>query len=388
MYITVDGSRVTNHSIIQWGGSTTPAQHSFSAVGATTIAAGNHTVSLMAAYSTGSYFVAAGSNLSIMTNPAAAVYYQERVSDSSTIDFTTSTLIPPPPPKTVSLGSYNNLPFATQLSQVVNSNGSPIIAIASGRSYISTPQVGFMGDAMWGILYDGTVTGWNTTLGSTNLQWSVNDLYTGAELQGPMFTQAYFGSNTVGNHTISLAATEFPWGTDGNPNNDCGKGDGEDCVAYKVGAYSGLVVLSGGMTLQGAVSPLCAGSCGETVHLPVGSDFILAEKTVTVPTGHSGTLMMMAKTRVQGQGPSSFGGIARLFLKVDGVPKGSVGLQELSSPSVTSQRTLSASYLATGANKLSVGSHTIRVIVRLDGSFGTMPSPPYVYKEIPLIYFD
>lgn len=389
VYITVDGVRASNFSLIQWAGSTNPRQHSYNSAGATTLAAGNHTIALIAGQTTGAYFVGAGSNLSIMTNPASQVFYTETTADSSIIDLSTSPLIPaPPPPATIPMSNYNSLPRVPQLSQIVNSNGTQIIALGSGRAYVPTASAGFMGDAMWGILYDNNFVGWSGTLGSTAVQWGVNDLFTGAELQAPMFTQAYFGATTVGNHTLSLAATEFPWSKGLSPAQNCGDGDGEDCVSYRVGAQSSLVVLAGGLTVRGALNPLCAASCGDQVILPIGTDFKLAQRTISIPLGHSGTVMMLAKARFQGQGANNAaGGLARLFLKVDNVARGSVGVQDVGYPNVESQRTLSASYMAVGATKLSVGSHTISVYMRLDGTFSTSP-PPFTNKEIALIYFD
>lgn len=73
-----------------------------------------------------------------------------------------------------------------------------------------------------------------------------------------------------------------------------------------------------------------------------------------------------------------------LGISVDGVPQGSVGVQQIVLGSSNSQRTLSASYLAQGVHRLSPGPHTIQVWVQASGSFVHVVA----FRDLPLLYFD
>ncbi len=116
---------------------------------------------------------------------------------------------------------------------------------------------------------------------------------------------------------------------------------------------------------------------------PAGSDVLLAQTTISVPDGHPGVVMLLAKTRVQGD-DSDPGGTARLWITVDGTPRGSVGVQQLAAPFSVSQRTISASYVAAGDERLRPGKHLVRVYGRANGSFIHL-----VYlRDLPLLWFD
>jgi hypothetical protein len=115
----------------------------------------------------------------------------------------------------------------------------------------------------------------------------------------------------------------------------------------------------------------------------MGTDVLLASQTINIPDHHSGVVMFAAKSRVQGD-QTDAGGIIQMWLTVDGAPRGSVGLQQIKAPSGDSQRTISASYLAAGSNRLTPGSHTIQVYGRAEGSFIHI----VLLRDVPLIWFD
>lgn len=76
----------------------------------------------------------------------------------------------------------------------------------------------------------------------------------------------------------------------------------------------------------------CIGtSTGASGCPTVGQEVVLASKTFTIPSGHNGVVFFSAKTRIQGDGADP-GGNAFLMLKVDGVRRGSVGVQQWSRP--------------------------------------------------------
>jgi hypothetical protein len=128
----------------------------------------------------------------------------------------------------------------------------------------------------------------------------------------------------------------------------------------------------------------CVGSSSAWPGCPaVSTDVLLAEETLRVPATHSGVIMFAAKTRVQGA-EADEGGTVQLWLTVDGVRRGSVGVQQLAAPFAVSQRTIAASYLAAGNDRLRPGSHVVRVYGRADGSFIHLA----LLRDIPLVWFD
>jgi len=270
------------------------------------------------------------------------------------------------------------------VAAVAMSSVNPLVALASA----STDGAG--GDAMLGIYRQ------HRRPSNASSLWTVNDMCRCAEILGPLFTHALLRG---GRHsTVSLEATEYPWNQPGIPP------VGEDTAVYEVRRSATLVVLGGGMRVVGRATSArpgypdlwesvwdwsCIGSDGP-VGAPdggncslVGSDVLLAKAGFSVPRDHPGVVMFVAKTRVQA-GQDDAGGTAALWLEVDGVRRGSVGAQELAAPSTIRQRTLSASYLAAGAQRLSPGRHTVEVHGRIDGSFYAVAFS----RDLPLLWFD
>jgi hypothetical protein len=372
VYVQIDGRRVTNESMIDWRGSTAQVRHSFNAVGARRLSAGTHRIKLVARPVAGAFVVSRSSNLSIFVRPAAQIKVVQRAQRAGPFDFVTSGLG----------GSGDRLPHR-RLEFVAADTRKPTVALASA----SAQKAGMKGDAMLGIYINGHHPGNSRSL------WTVNDLCRCAEVLGPMFTQALL-RNDNSRSLISLAATEYPWDQPNTPP------AGEDTADYIVRPSSTLVALNGGMNVVGKGEPDrpgfdslegtvwdwgCvamdsdpSGSCP-----PPGANVRIASGTFEVPSGDPRVVMFTAKSRVQA-GANDRGGTIKLWLVIDGVHRGSVGLQDLASPSTISQRTISASYLAAGEQRLTPGKHTIAVYARVEGSFANVS----LSRDIPLVWFD
>jgi hypothetical protein len=109
---------------------------------------------------------------------------------------------------------------------------------------------------------------------------------------------------------------------------------------------------------------------------------LVAEGVVDVPAGAPGVVMFDAKSRVQADGADA-GGTVSMWLTVDGVREGSTGMQQLSEPSSVSERTIAASYLAAGSERLAPGRHVVRLYARADGSFIHVS----LVRDLPLVWF-
>ena len=367
VYVQVDGTRVSNLSTIDWRGSVDPVRHSFNAVGIVSLAAGSHTVELVAAPLAGSFTVSASSNLSVLVHPAQTAVLSQLGTQTGPFDYTTLGRLGPDLPHT---------PLIALGADVTR----PTVALGSG----TVSRAVHDGDGMLGIYLDGRHPGPAASL------WTVNDICTCAEVEAPLFTHALLTGGGRSS-SVSLDATEFPWSVPPPAR--------EDPAIFAVQPSATLVVLNGGMQLVGAAKSLlqffpngvgtvsdgwCIGSSSTWPGCPsVGTDVVLAQATISIPAGHPGVVMLLAKTRVQGD-ESDPGGSARLWITVDGTPRGAVGVQQLAAPFSVSQRTISASYLAAGNERLRPGSHVIRVYGRANGSFIHL-----VYlRDLPLLWFD
>ncbi len=87
---------------------------------------------------------------------ATQVYMQQPGVDTQQFDFTTKQV-------GQQMGNYSALPHTPVVSRTLNSGGSDIVALASGRAYPS----GQYGDAMWGVYFDGQWIGYQANYGST-----------------------------------------------------------------------------------------------------------------------------------------------------------------------------------------------------------------------------
>jgi hypothetical protein len=365
VWVQIDGKRASNTSSIDWRGSFAPVAHSFDAVGGMVLPRGLHTIELIAQPVRGSFTVAAASNLSVFVHPAKTLSVARLAAAAGPFDFTSSGHFGP------------DLPHTPLVAVPADLRGTAV-ALASA----SERKVENDGDGMLGVYLDGRHPGPDISL------WTTNDLCVCAEVEAPLFTHALLANGSA-TSSVSLDATEPPWSS----------AQGENPSIYAVEPTATLVLLRGGMRDVGAARSLlrsfpdlaggvydhwCVGSSSPWPDCPtVGTAVLLAAATINVPTGSAGVVMMVAKARMGGDRADG-GGIARLWITVDGKRRGSTGLQQLRGPYVESGRTMSASYLAAGGQHLRPGKHTIRVFGRADGTFLHLA----YMRDVPLIWFD
>ncbi len=391
VWIDIDGSNVTNNAIIDYRGIIAQhlpgQQHSFNLVGGAQLAVGAHTIRLMAAAGAGAFSIGAGTNLSVMVRPATSIQYQRLGADTAGYGFNTQYLRAAC--EGGSGGHTGPAPHAEVLAANVtlSSANQPVIVLASGRAYKNL----HIGDVMTGIYADGVNKGNNYS------QWAVTDVAEGAEIQAPVYSQALFTTLSAGSHRISFDASEYPWG---NYNNWT-----ENPANYKIGANSNLLVLQGGFTLVGGAYKFpqnqvdCWGNM-QTIatnlpgyeYLPKpNTDYKYLEKTFTVPAGHNGKIMFMAKTRMgcayDEGGVRQDNSVNFLWLTIDGVQRGSTGVQAFVRPDTGSTRVIGASYLSANA-PLAPGNHTVRVYTRVETAPGASIRGCGVSPDLTLIYFD
>jgi hypothetical protein len=355
MIIAMNGIPISSNCSIDWGRSLIPVQHSYNTIGFLTVPTdGLYNFTLMAENIDGAYCVGSGSNLIVFINPALFMRKASLKTDSRVFSF------PTPTTTGVPVGH-------TPIVEIVDIDPSqPVLSLAQGYVYLS----GLEGDAMMGLYFDGQ------NLGNNASMWTVNDVYREAELLAPLYTHGFVS----GVRTVSFDASALPWDFAPNP------------VQYRVGATTSLIVMQGGMEVFGAASAsarrdywwdwICVGSNISWPGCPPadGSGTVLAESTINIPEGHSGLLMIIAKTRIQGD-TKDLGGTALIRIELDGQTVGSAGIQQLEYPDCISSRTVSSSYLATG---LTPGNHTLRAVGAAIGSFMHMST----CRDLPLVWFD
>lgn len=363
IWIKVDGINATNSSVVDWSASQSPQQHSTNAVGAVYLSAGMHTVSLHARSLNSKMFaLGSESNLSTLINPATTVNIAIRGTDSGTLSYNVN-----------GLNGQSVLPTSAQASVSINGNaGSTLVAIVSSRIY----RNGNAGDPLTTIGIDGG------TLPNNEASWSDNDMYQGAENQAPFFTHAVVHGISTAPHTVSLLTSAIPYTS------------GQNNVQYRIGADAAIITMQGGMSVVGS-APIAYDAHNVTNYLciatnigwsgcPVtGTNVIIAQADIVVPSGNNGVVLISGKTRIQGDSADA-GGVATVFLTVDGVNRGSRGIQQLASPNSVSSRTLGTSYLATGSEALTPGTHHVIMYAQATGSFKHLA----VTKDLPLIWFE
>ena len=130
----------------------------------------------------------------------------------------------------------------------------------------------------------------------------------------------------------------------------------------------------------------CVGSSSGWPGCPAtGEGKVLASKSVYIPSGHHSVVLFSA-SRVQGDA-ADFGGNVSLEIAIDGVRRGSVGVQQLQYPQGSSSRTLTASYFCADgpdSSRLNPGNHFVEVVAYAQGSFAHVSAT----KDLSLVYFD
>jgi hypothetical protein len=364
--IRVDGNDwYSSHAVISWVNSDNAVQHSFDCIALVTLAPGTHTIELIgnnhSSTPSAGFVVGANSGLSIMTNPAPNIMCTTLDEDSPIIDH-----------NTVGIGGDGELPATTLLTHnIITPTATNVVSMVSGRSYCAGTQ----GDALWGIYLNDQCPS-----GATSC-WTVNDMFTGAEMHAPMY--CYSMHTLTGNNTLDFKATELSWGVD----------QGADLVQYRVGRDVRFLSMWG-MGISGSadihtrecsrVDWHCIGTSINMAGCNVtGTNTLLAETTINIPNGHNGVVFFKTATRLQPDSQDP-GGHAALWLNIDGVDVGATGVQQFNYPNCESSRTIVASYLAAGNNKLSPGQHVVRVYARASGTFRHLAAT----NDLPLIYFD
>lgn len=373
-YITINGQQVSNDSYIDWTQSNAKQQHSFNVIGARNLAAGSYTVTLYARAGQAPVYFGGSTNLSVMTSAASKVSNTGLAADSPVLNFDT-------------VGTAEGSPLdandrSTLVSSVVGNTSGPIVALASGRAYVS----GNYGDAMLGIFLN------NQEPNIDSMTWSINDLYTGAENQAPLYSQALFAAPPA-QSTVQFIATESPYWSPQDPQTNN--------VKYKFGAGSRLITLNGGMSVVGkGLTPgfnytgsgqnrrfayVCVAATQPWPGCPAtGTEVVLGTGRVCIPSGHNGVVLFSTKSRMQGDSDDT-GGTIFLYLKVNGQVKGSLGVQQFGpAPNGVSVRTITSSYMAAGAQALPVGCHTVQAVARGQGDFKHL----VMNADMPLLWFD
>jgi len=365
IFVAVDGRRVTNESAIDWRESVDRVRHSFDAVGGPRLAAGTHTVSLIAEPLEGAFTVSASSNLSVLVHPSRQVVSRTLARARGPFQFDTYGTKGP------------DTPHSELLRAPVDGRRRTVV-LASG----SARRARHDGDAMIGIYSNGVHPGPYASL------WTVNDICTCAETQGPLFTHAFLGAGKKKRKVVSLDATELPWWTS----------VGDNPASYWMQAGARLIALNG-LRVAGYARALATGYAdlagtatdfwclASDVGWPdcaaTGTDVLVAEAAFRVHRGDSGVVLFAAKSRVQADSADT-GGTVSMWMTIDGARKGSTGIQELRAPSSVSERTIASSYLSAAPERLRPGRHVVRLFARADGSFIHVS----FVKDLPLVWFD
>ncbi len=349
-WITVNGTRVSNVSVLHWNRSVAPQPHSYNVIGATSLPAGNHVIRLIADSRQGAHVIGPRSSLVVFVNPAANVQMDQTTQDTANLSFS---MLGGRPERCEwqALGHHQVARIKLQNPEL------PVFAFGSARVFRATAA----GDAMMGMFAEHA----NPQAELTTLfqsQFGVEDLWWGAEFHGPTYVQGVLTGTPPAEFdpAIVLGATQFPPG-------------GFESLEYRVGAGATLVTMYGGMQVKGwagnSRAEICTAQCigGAAVGCPpLGTKVPISTATFTVPQGHDGRVLFSGKARCQGHprdGPLQF----FLELRIDGQIVGSLASQGLAGwlggwDTTLSQRTLTTSYLATGANALSPGTHTVEVL--------------------------
>lgn len=367
--ISLDNVQVSDVSTIAWFASHPHDTHSFNAIAAQYVPAGTHVIKLVAVANLGSDVVGAGSNLSVMVAPATNVVDVQSPADVGPLNFNTYAQATGNDDRSPNPAPHPFTPVAT--SSIATTVGQPLIAFASGIHF----QAGSDGDSAIGLWVD------NTQTNSLQASWGMNDICGCAEQRAPYYLRAYLSGLPAATHQVVLGGSEFYW-SDQNADNP---------IIYKIGAGSHLIAMSGGMHASGVVYspsplPLAVTSMLNVFPVTVTRPATIASGTINIPSTSSGVVYFSTTTRQFGDTGNA---TLILQLKIDGVFVGSQGKQTCGYGAFggcVSARTMTASYLAAGANALSVGNHSVQAIVTMQST--TSNQMLNVSIDAPVIWFD
>jgi hypothetical protein len=443
VYIEVEGPTsapttvtVSNEAVIDWRHSAAPVQHSFNLIGARTLMPGLYAVRLMAVPVSAREdkglifpFAVKQASLAVM-RPRATVEQKAPLPQPGFV------------PTSTQFGNTGRLPDCleaftdephinnvtacapdamldhielTGLMHIAPFDPKrPWIVLASGTSYLTDPNR--FGDAMWGLFVN------NRHCGDQFSTWTVNDLQANSEPTAPMFVQGYFsqmpcrGPDVVETNcacpemnpqpspsstfTVSLDVTKFPL----HLAQKTYAGPGINPVIYGVQPGAQMVVLTADASqVQGSASQV-QGSAprGKDINSAVDSMTMqltvpraLATGQIVIPPSHNGVVFFTAKSRHMGMGLNESGAFT-LWIEIregfspphvcDLTPPPLHSSPLAVQPTVNdSQRTLSASYLSVGNERLPPGNYSVTACGYADGNF---KNQVVMTADVPLIWFD
>ena len=136
----VDGQPVGSESAIDWTGSSSPQQHSYSTVAAVTLGIGPHVFQVRAA--AGPYKIGMGSNLSVFVDPAMIVLSSEPTGSHGPFDFDTSMMLPPLQcADAFRQDHYHALPYLDMAVVHVTGLDGPTYLLGAGTSKVVATRV-------------------------------------------------------------------------------------------------------------------------------------------------------------------------------------------------------------------------------------------------------
>ncbi len=367
--IQIDGdTSASNNSIIDWRNAKVHLAHPFNCISSARLSKGIHTIKLIAFVDpetpNSNFKVGKGSGMSILVDAAPTIVSSRPRNPDLVINQNTG-----------KKGGLAPIPMTNIMTNEVNVGTDPtnVVTLSSGSAKRDCGD----GDAAWGIFLNG-----DECIINGNSQWSVQDILEEAEVEAPMFSHSMH--SLTGINSLQLKASELSFTYF------------ENAVCYKIDKTTRLITLHG-MKLSGKYSitnNYCNreewgvfGSSNTTAdnknYPPVNIPNVVMSAEINIPLGHNGIVLFLSKFRLQAD-PNDNGGEASLWLNIDGVDVGTLAVQGFGKPHSDSSRTISASYLSSGNQKLAVGSHIIKVYMKAEGDFRHIAHS----IDLPLIYFD
>ncbi|MCB1627067.1 MAG: hypothetical protein KDI48_05010 [Xanthomonadales bacterium] len=378
--------------ITDWGSSQRPMMHAFNVLASATLPAGNHLVELVASAHPsrpGRFMVGAGSGMSVLVQPYSHLTVSGFDAASPIIDVTT---YDPANGIDVIEGALDR-PFLNLLQhRVGNRSGRPVwsVGMVSGRGFNACNNGidnGF-GDALLGLFGNGICQG------TENAAWSVNDLHPDAELQGAMMAHSVHALQPGEDLDLVLAGSELAFGSDQGGSSS---GAHENGVCWAMGNVRMISATGGTVAGRAPTGPnrlcstytwRCVATTLDSAGCPqAGTDVVLSSAQINIPSGHDGIVLFNARTRIQADNGDEFA-TAALGIRINGVPRGAVGTQQLANGAAEASRTLSASVLTTpgdGGGVLTPGVHLVEVTLRISGTRLQFPSAP---EDLALSWID
>jgi hypothetical protein len=348
----LNGALISNLARLDYAGADPREKHGYTLIAAQqSLPVGTHQLELRAVATGASNGpLTLSGNLSVMPLPVGTdLRSTHSNTDSGVLAFTTGhiaagpnddrSMTPEPLPHSLLFGHQLNTPA-----------GQPIVSFAAG----TYKQSGHDGDPLVGLWFNGAQSN------STQASWAINDLCRCAELVSPfMLHGVHSGTGAPANIMLGGAELYF---SDQNAENP---------VRYRVESNSRVISFTAGALSGVSSGQLSHGNTSMLNTVPTANiDQVLATRTLVIPPKHDGEVFLSGKSRLFG-GPGR--GEGRLSLRINGNTVGLPGEQSCGSINngCVSTRTLSTSYLATGANRLAPGTYTVELIGRFNTSTGT-----------------